>query len=424
MELNPQIHRVTIESLAYGGHGLTHIDGKVCFIPYGLPGDELLIELEGKKHGVEWAKSLDVCTPSPHRWDPICPKFEECGGCQWLHMDFSEQIKWKMNMVESALARIGKVKSPVIESYCEGIFQLGYRTRAKFHFDKKDGYLRFGFLESKSSEVADIKICPLLYGGMNDLLPYIRHILENTEYLKRPGSVEITINPINNESLIWLELARRDRDLIGQTALRMSEIEGVIDADYAENYLEASALNIALGEIKAWIPSGIFSQSSFINNEPLLHLVHHLAGDVKGKNVFDIYSGWGNLSLGLALKGAIVTGYDSDPISVDAANLSASDNRLENTEYFEAIDSSIPKILKDKENIDLIILDPPRTGAKAVADAVAQSSAERIIYVSCDPNTFARDFKMMSEHGRKLVKTYVIDMIPQTYHIETVNVIE
>ena len=419
------MHRITIESLAFGGYGITRIDKKVCFIPFGLPGDELLVEIREQKRGINWGKILEVYFPSPHRYDPICPVFESCGGCHWLHFDYNEQLSWKAKMVADALRRIAKISNSEIESITSGIMPLAYRTRAQFHFRCEDGNLKLGFHGQKSNTVVDLRICPLLHGGINDMIPYIRHIFENIEPMGSEGTIELTQNPINGETLIWLGLGDEDKDSAGELAAKLLEIDGVVAVDWENNPGDKVAFDIALGDIKAWVAPGSFSQSSFMNNEVMLDLVKALAGDINGKTIMDIYCGWGNLSLPLAAAGASVTGYDEDKDSIETANLSVSDNRIIACTYKTSTDKKLIKALYDYRGaLDLIILDPPRTGAKVIAKAVAESQARRIIYVSCDPNTFARDIKIMADAGRTLRKTYVLDMIPQTYHIETVNYIE
>ncbi|MBU1023919.1 TRAM domain-containing protein, partial [bacterium] len=198
------MHRVTIESLAIGGFGFTRINGMSCFIPYALPGDEALIEVTDQSRGVNWGKLLEIYEPSPHRFEPICTVFEKCGGCQWLHFDYDEQIRWKSKLAEGALNRIGKIQDVKIEEIRSGIRMFGYRTRVRFHFKYVDDELLFGFHPPKSREVIDLKICPLIFGGINDLIYPIRHSLSKIAPLKFTGALEVTQNPKNSETLIWL----------------------------------------------------------------------------------------------------------------------------------------------------------------------------------------------------------------------------
>lgn len=419
------IQRVKIESLAYGGYGIAKTSGTVCFIPYALPGDELLIEITGSSKGVHWGKILDVCTPSEFRYDPICLEFGECGGCHWLHLDYNEQIRWKTEIAKNALQRIGKICDPQISCHVKPSMMFGYRTRAKFHFKYEKDELIFGFHSFKSNRIVDIRVCPLLHGGINDLIPYIKHELRNIKPLKYEGSIELTRNPLTGFTLIYLNLKSSEKKRYSEIVSTLMEIESVEFIDYPDNPMDKIAFDIALKDLKAWVPAGSFSQSSFFNNADLVDLVMEEAGNVSKRSVLDLYCGWGNLSLPLAKAGAKVTGFDNDPETIDAANLSVSDNRLESADYTVMDDRDLSRHLKTTNaRFDLIILDPPRTGASPVARLIAENTASRIIYVSCDPNTFARDMKTMSKHGRNLIKTHFIDMIPQTYHIETVNVIE
>ncbi len=418
------MHNATIKSLAYGGYGVTHIDGRVCFVPYAVPQDELIVEITSEKKSVTFGRIVEIKKPSPFRKEPGCPLFEQCGGCHWLHIDYDEQLKWKLDIVQNALKRIGGIDNPQVTSVADGIMPLAYRTRARFHFSNSTEFV-FGFHAPRSREIIDMQNCPLLHDGINDLIPEIRKVLQNIEPLKYNASIELTQNPTMLETLCWLELSDDDTRRRDEIASGLSKINNIESIDWKDNPADKVAFSIALPGVQAWVPSGSFSQSSFANNDVLLQTVIEFAGEIKNKRVWDIYCGWGNLSLPLAANGAIVTGCDSDANAIATANMSVSDSQIQTARYEKSNDTKlIGRLTKPGNPVDVIMLDPPRIGAKALADAIAKSPATRIIYISCDPNTLARDLKTMAQSGRKLLKTYVIDMIPNTYHIETVNLIE
>jgi len=418
------VHRIKIESLAYGGYGVARIDGEVCFVPYGVPGDELLIRVASKHKGVSWADILEIYEPSPHRREPACGLFQKCGGCQWLHIQEDAQVEWKRKIVESAFQRIGKFEFPAIEVINQGIHNLGYRSRAQFHFEYSSDGMKFGFHEPRSHGIVDLDYCPLLIEPINRLIPPIKSVLREIEPLKYLSSLRIVANPSTNESLIWLDLYGDDESRVGELADKMSVLDGVVGVDWGSNKAKSPSFELELPGCRATVPAGSFSQASFYHNEKLIELVMNLPGDVKSKRVMDIYCGWGNLSLPLAVNGALVWGYDNDASAIDAANSSVRKNGFKNCVYEKISDLSLfRKLSKKDDEMDMIILDPPRTGAKAIAKAIAKSKAKGIIYVSCDPNTLARDLRTMIDAGRKLQKSFLLDMIPQTYHIETVNLL-
>jgi 23S rRNA (uracil1939-C5)-methyltransferase len=418
------MHNATIKSLAYGGYGVTHIDGRVCFVPYAVPQDELIIEITSTRKSVNFGRIVEIKQPSPHRREPGCPHFGECGGCHWLNIDYDEQLKWKIDIVQNALKRIGGIEDPQVKSVTDGITSLAYRTRARFHFTLANEFV-FGFHAPRSRGIIDLQKCPLLHDGINGLIPETRKVLQNIEPLKYNASIELTQNPTTLETLCWLELSGDDTKRCYEIASSLLEIDKIEFIDWVDNPADKAAFSVALPGVQAWVPTGSFSQSSFINNDVLLKTVIEFAGEIKNKRVWDIYCGWGNLSLPLAANGAIVTGYDSDANAIATANMSVSDNQIQTARYEKSNDTKlIGRLTKPSNPVDIIMLDPPRTGAKALADAIAKSPAIKIIYISCDPNTLARDLKTMAQSGRKLLKTHVIDMIPNTYHIETVNLIE
>ncbi|MCD6218587.1 class I SAM-dependent RNA methyltransferase [bacterium] len=418
------MHNATIKSLAYGGYGVTHIDSRVCFVPYAVPQDELIVEITSEKKSVTFGRIVEIEKPSPFRKESGCPLFEQCGGCHWLNIDYDEQLKWKLDIVQNALKRIGGIDDPPVKSVTDGITSLAYRTRARFHFTNSPEFV-FGFHAPRSREIIDMQNCPLLHDGINDLIPEIKQVLQNIEPLKYNASIELIQNPTTLETLCWLELSGEDTKRCYEIASSLLEINKIDSVDWKDNPADKTAFSIALPDVQAWVPTGSFSQSSFLNNDVLLKTVIESAGEIKNKRVWDIYCGWGNLSLPLAANGAIVTGYDSDANAIETANMSVSDNEIKTARYEKSNDSKLAgRLTKPGNPVDIIMLDPTRTGAKALADAIAKSPAQRIIYISCDPNTLARDLKTMVQSGRKLIKTHVIDMIPNTYHIETVNLIE
>jgi len=414
------MYRAKIESLAYGGYGVARIDGKACFVPYGVPGDDILMDITSHSRGVSWGNIIEIYSPSPFRREPPCALFGRCGGCQWLHIDERTQIEWKRKIVESSFQRIGKFEHGEIQVIQDGIKTLDYRTRAQFHFEFDDG-LKFGFHETRSHGIVDLDSCPLLFSRLNNLIPKIKASLDKIEPLKFMASFRLICNPSSDDTLGWLDLAGKDERRYDEIVPWLSETDGLSAIDWPENSASSLTFKLKLPGATAQVPAGAFSQASFFNNEMLIDLIMNLAGDVHGKKVIDIYCGWGNLSLPLASKGASIWGCDNDPQAIASANSSVSDNQLGNCMYDIFSDLKLAEKLGDsRDKFDIAILDPPRTGAKPIAKALAESSIGKIIYVSCDPNTLARDLKLMLDSGRKLEKVFIIDMIPQTYHIECV----
>jgi tRNA/tmRNA/rRNA uracil-C5-methylase (TrmA/RlmC/RlmD family) len=377
---------VVISALAHGGHGVARIEGQVCFIPYALPGDKVSVRIVRRSKGVLWGAIDQVLVPSPDRIDPGCAVYGRCGACMWLHFAYPAQAEWKRRIVRDCLERIARLTVDV-EWAGDPNRRLHYRTRAEFHGDGAG----FGFYSGGSHDVVDVVTCPLCHPRLNAALSKLRE-------LRVRGSVEVTVNPEGEDLLVW-------------TAKRIA----TLDAAFEQVQWPGSGgprAEFLFDNIP--VVNGAFSQSSLLLNRVLLHVVHEAVGDAE--RVLDLYCGSGNLSLALARDRA-VTGVDHHRASIDAArNTGHGDYRTGDEVAFNT--------MIDSEPWDAVLLDPPRTGAKAIAANLAHSSAKRIVYVSCDPATLARDLRVLAAAGWHITRATAVDLFPNTHHVETVCLLE
>lgn len=371
-----------MEQVVAGGAGLARVDGRVCLIPYGLPGDRLRLSDVTRRRGVLHGLIAEVLEPSPDRVETSCPVFGRCGGCSWLHFAYPAQAEWKRRIVEESFARIAKIDTHV-NWLDDPELHLGYRTRAAFH--AKRG--AWGFYGRGSHKVIDIAKCPLCHERVNEALGTLRRF-------ELDGDFEVTVNPDGGETLLWAGKASPE--------LR--------NAFPLTNTPKDKGQRFAFGFDGIPVVNGGFSQASLLLNRLLMGKVKELAQT--SHTVLDLYCGSGNLSLGLAA-GCDVVGIDHHRPSIDAAagagpgRYVAGDER----DFFSHI---------AERGWDTIILDPPRQGARAIMPALAESRARQIVYVSCDPPALARDSKTLLDAGWRPREVTVIDMFPQTPHIETV----
>ena len=381
---------VSITGVAHGGHGVSRIDGQVCFVPYALPGDTVEVRVVRKARGVLWGEIERVVEPSPHRCAPCCPYFGACGGCTWLHFAYPGQAEWKQRIVKDALERIAGVAADV-EWVEDEILRLGYRTRAEFHGDAG----RLGFYAPESHAVVDIARCPLCHERLNAILTRLRET-------RIEGPVEITVNPEGSDVLIWSKQP-------------LPRIEGLLVA--ADTPRDGAPARFFFDSVP--IVNGTFSQSSLLLNRVLVRTVHDLIGPAS--RILDLYCGNGNLSLGLASPAnqeigvpgsAHIEGLDHNRAAVLAANACGLGT------YRAASEPVFERALS--QSWDVVLLDPPRTGAKAIAAALARCATDAIVYVSCDPATLARDLKTLMAGGWRVARVAVVDLFPHTWHVETV----
>ena len=379
------IAEADITGLAHGGDGVCRLEGRVCFVPYALPGDRVRIALGAATKGILRGRIVEVLSPSPHRAQAGCGVFGRCGGCTWLHFAYPAQLEWKARIVSDCLERIGKISAQV-QTIEDPALRLGYRTRATFRSDGQ----RWGFYEAGTHDLVDIASCPLCHPKLNAALGALR-TLEVT------GPVEVVVNPSGAEVMVY-------------TATEQPALRETFPAYNTRDDGE----RVAFWHEGAPIVNGSFSQSSLLLNRLLVEKVHALAAGAS--RVLDLYCGNGNLSRGLA-DAVEVHGMDSSPHGIAAAQLNTK------AHYARGDERGFAQLIGEGP-WDAIIVDPPRTGAKAIANALAGAKAGQIVYVSCDPATFARDAAVLVAGGWSLSECTVIDLFPNTFHIETVGLFQ
>jgi 23S rRNA (uracil1939-C5)-methyltransferase len=375
-----------IERVVPGGDGLGRVDGEVCLVPYGLPGDRIAITDPRKRAGVLRAEIRSVIEASPHRVPTDCSVFGTCGGCTWLHFAYPAQAEAKCALVADCFRRIAhrEVNPGFLE---DAALRQGYRTRATFR--ARDG--RCGFFEARSHTVTDISACPLCHPRLNEALGILR--ASGIE-----GEFEITVNPEGPETLVWV------REQLDETRAVFPQTNGPADRGVRHQFLFDGAPVVC----------GAFAQSSLLLNRLLVGAAREAIGE--GETLLDLYCGSGNFSLALA-GGRRVTGLDHHRAAIAAAQALGRGHYDAGDEsaFVRAIGSTV---------WDAILIDPPREGAKAIMPALAGCRSRRIVYVSCDPATLARDATALFDAGWGLASLQVVDMFPQTFHVECVAAFE
>jgi 23S rRNA (uracil1939-C5)-methyltransferase len=377
-------HLIEITGAAHGGDGVGRIDGRVCFVPYAFPGDRLRIQIQREAKGVLWGEILEIVEPSPHRSGGAgcVPHQESCGACAWRAFSYPGQAEWKRRIVAESLKRIGGIEVKVDWIEDRGL-RLGYRTKAELHGDGE----QWGFYRRGTHELHPVRECPLCH-------PRLNAAIERLWQVKASASVELTVNPEGEDVLAWSKWpVPKLQDVFPQT-------------NTIEDRFERASFRFD----GVPVVNGAFSQSSLLLNRLLLRATHALVGPAK--SVLDLYCGSGNLSLGLA-KQARVLGLDHSGAAVHAAA------SVGIGEYRAANEGAFQETLR-KEAFDVVLLDPPRQGAKNIADALGEAKAQAIVYVSCDPATLARDLKTLALRGWQVTRLVAVDMFPHTPHVETV----
>jgi len=378
-------HTIEISAVGHGGAGIGRIDGRVCFVPFALPGDTVRIAIAREAKGVLWGRILEVVKPSEHRLDVEIPNFEESGACAWLHFAYPAQAEWKQRIVRDSFERIAKMECEV--GWRENPeLRTAYRTRAIFHGDAKN----VGYYAPGSHDIVAMEACPLSHARVNEVLRELRKV-------RFKGEVTVTVNPEGQEVLLWTRFAKE----------KLPPQYKMVDSP-AENKKRN-------GFIFDGVPvvNGCFAQNSLLLNRVLRECVSEAVG--APKRVLDLYCGSGNFSI--ALKNAEVRGVDHNRHSIYAAA------KLRPEAYKVGDEIMMARYLQ-KEAWELIIVNPPRAGAKSLQKALQFAQSPKMVYVSCDPATLARDVKEYCMKGWKLRSVTAVDMFPNTPHVETVCVLE
>lgn len=414
---------VEITGLAYGGSGVGRINGKVVFVPYTAPGDKARIEITSEKKGFSEGRLVELLSASPSRVAPPCKYFGLCGGCALQHISYPVQVEWKDQILRETLKRIGKTEplqwSPPVPSPKE----FAYRTRARFHADGP----RFGFYESGSHRVVDIEECPVLEPGLNVALSGIRGAFRASG--ADPSVLKGFEIGLGNDGLAAasFDLSRTPpaalmKALEKITGLKGFELRGPLSKTLGDLSLDYSASGMNLrSRIR------VFSQVNLPQNENLINKVLEYCGLTGTERTLDLFSGTGNLTLPLGKASKEAVGVESNGQAVKLAIENAALNRITTATFVEEDAAGwLARNIKtlEKERPHVVVLDPPRGGDPEAAGLLAALKPKKIIYVSCSPPTLARDISMLAGSGYRLFRAGVLDMFPQTYHIESVAGLE
>ncbi|MBI2486403.1 MAG: 23S rRNA (uracil(1939)-C(5))-methyltransferase RlmD [Deltaproteobacteria bacterium] len=410
---------IQIEKLAFGGAGIGRTAGKVVFVRGGLPGDVVKVRITKEKGSYAEAEIEEIVSSSPERTKPPCPVFGKCGGCQWQHLTYFAQLKAKEGILRETLERIGGLKYIEIDPIVPSPKEYGYRDRVTLSIRFEKGSYLIGYHEERSRRQIEIEGCPIASKPIDETIFRLskslssmstaRYLLEKVHITSDEKIAYITLVPG------WEEDPKRLNSFRNQLKKSL-ETEIVCIAGDDEREYEFTILGLKFYSI----PS-LFIQANREIHERLVETLLEWS-DLKGdERVLDLYSGIGNFSLHLAKRCEEVVGVDVSAKAVNHAKKSAEANSITNV-AFDASPSElfIGESVKRGDRFDLIVLDPPREGAKDILKELAELSPKRIIYVSCDPPTLARDLKTLREMGYRTLKIRPFDMFPQTYHIESI----
>lgn len=438
-----------IEDMGIDGAGIGKADGYTLFVKDALIGDEIEAVLMKLKKNYGYARMIKILVPSPHRIEPKCPVHRQCGGCQFQALEYKEELKFKQNKIRNNLIRIGGFENPLMEPMLGMEEPYFYRNKAQFPVGTdKEGNPVAGFYAGRTHSIIPCTDCclgqPVNQDVLNRVLEYmkacqipaydeknrtglIRHILIRSAFatgeimvclvingtcLPKKQSLISSLNEIPNMTSIMLSLNTENTNVILGKETRIL---------YGQGYITD-----CIGNIKFQISPLSFYQVNPDQTKVLYQKVLEYAALSGTETVWDLYCGIGTISLFLAEKAKKVYGVEIVPQAVFDARQNASLNQIENVEFYEGkAEEVVPELFeKTPVQADVVVVDPPRKGCEErLLQTIIQMNPERIVYVSCDSATLARDLRFVCDRGYEIKKVQGVDQFGRTGHVETVTLL-
>jgi 23S rRNA (uracil1939-C5)-methyltransferase len=419
------IANLTIDRLSYGPAGVGRLNGKVVFVPSTVPGDEVSVVLDEEKKTYATGHLIALQHPSPQRRHPPCPYVPRCGGCPWQHVAYGEQLRAKEALVREHLRRIGGIADPPLLPIIPSPQEWHYRHRIRLHAEDN---ARLGFSQARSHEVVEIASCSIAAESSAADLRLARAWLASLRTAVR--QVELLTDEPTGRLI-----------LVGDTAEAFQTQDAAVCTQFLKVYPGVAGLALCGRDWrKAWgdttvsfalgvdgltltVSQGVFTQVNLVGNRALIATLLQLSDIQKDQRVIELYCGAGNLSLPLASRARELIGIEQSRPAVADAQANAARAGLTNARFLCApARTGVRHLLRTRTRGEVVVLDPPRVGAADVIDEVPRLGAQKVVYVSCDPTTLARDLRRLQMHGYRTSAIQPLDLFPHSYHVETIAV--
>ncbi|MBN1543473.1 23S rRNA (uracil(1939)-C(5))-methyltransferase RlmD [candidate division KSB1 bacterium] len=459
---------LTIEDLAFGGQGVARVDKWVVFVERTLPGQKIRARIVKKRKNYLQAHVTALLSPSPHQIAPECAHFGDCGGCLLQNLDYSQQLAAKTDQVVDALQRLGGFRDVTVDPIIPSRELYFYRNKMEFSFSRsrwltpceiasgadltQEGLFLGLHAKGFYDKIIDIVDCRLIDPLANEIVDAVREFARQSGLpaystrdhngfyrflvLRRSKRVdEWMVNLITRDynDLIVAEFTRQMTQRFPQiTSLLMSTTASKAAVAFSEQETVLAGKSTIDEKIGDWvfeISSNSFFQTNSMQAAVLYEQVRRDARLTGGENVYDLYCGAGTISIFMSRDAARVTGFEAIPSAVNDAQRNCVRNRVDNCEF---VAGDLKDLLADTDfrlhqhgKPDVMIIDPPRSGMHSkTVEAILQLAPQRIVHVSCNPTTLARDLQILCRTDYQLLKVTPVDMFPHTAHIEAVAVLE
>lgn len=439
-----QVIDIEIKGITYQGWGVGNFEGFTVFVPNTLPGEKVKAQIIQMKKSFAVANVIEILESAETREKPRCVLYENCGGCQIQHANYLQQLEIKRQLVVDSITRIGKLDGIKVHPVIGMNEPWGYRNKVQFHVESRNGEVKIGFYRPGTRNLISLDQCHLLPPVFNKIATFLKEILTELSvpiYIPNKAAglkhVVLRISRISGEIALMLVTSSSEVPGLKKCiSLLMNHIPQVVSVVQNVNPRSTSEIfgdkwillagkeriEDKIGEITFSISPESFVQVNPVQTEKLYAKALEYA-DLNGtEHVTDVYCGIGTITLFLAQKAKKVFGIEEVPGAIKDAEKNAKLNHITNTKFFAGkAEEVLPQMAEQGIKADIIVVDPPRKGCDpAVLDAMVQMGPERIVYISCDPGTLARDLKILDEKGYRTLEIQPVDMFPHTGHVECV----
>lgn len=412
--LTPSQAEWQIAQLVPGGDGFVRLaSGQGAFVSGALPGERVLVS-EAEDHGSYLrAVRFRLVERSPERIEPPCSVQDRCGGCDWMTLNYSAQLSAKADLLRDALTRVGRFQAPLELTIVAAPEPLGYRSRIRLHVVNG----RLGFFALGSHELVEIPSCLVAHPELNTALGVLREVArEHPTELAAVSEMELRVAP--GGPRVSLHLTAK-ADASGDVARSLSALTESFRTRSGERAALADDQRFPLGEgIELLAPAAAFTQVNWEVNQRLVQSLVFGAAEREVATFCDLYCGAGNFSLPLFARGLRGYAIEASKIAIAAAERAAMQQHI-SARFIAGDVRSVLAGLPTRERFDLVVLDPPRSGAREIVSQLVQRAPRYIAYCACDPVTLARDLRTLCDANYQLESVMGFDMFPQTHHFET-----
>lgn len=444
-----ECYRIEIEDLNVDGDGVGRIDGYTLFVPGSIPGDRVYVKVLKTKKNYGYGRVEEIIRPSNDRCESKCSISNKCGGCQLHHMNYSAQLTFKKRLVEQTLKRIGGFEALKVEDTIGMDEPYFYRNKVQYPVgEDMHGQIQIGFYANRSHRIVPIETCWIQNNKNDDIIKAIkeymvanrvrsyneeqhkglvRHIV--TRYSKAHDVFQVTLVINGTEVPNEQDLVNRLLKVDGVVSILLNknkEKTNVILGKQFETLYGDRYITDTIGEVSYRISPSSFYQVNPEQTEKLYSTALEYTGLTGEEKVWDIYCGIGTIALYLANKAKYVYAVEIVPEAIEDAKYNMKLNHIENAEFYVGkAEEVIVEKYKEGLHAEVVVIDPPRKGCDPVLlETILKMQPERIVYVSCDPATLARDARILADGGYEVRKAQPVDMFPMTTHVETVCLFE